>query len=419
MNIAASSISDHPPGKRRRTLAAPSEAILYLLIASVIGLPMVTNFFRISSSVSFGTTLAALTFIGLQLLHGAETRLAKQAPFFALLISMGVALHLGLAATYGPVDLLRGLGSVPVLAICVMGAAAAADLLSRARPVQLRRVLHRCTQALLIIGLWGGLGLPEPSFGGWNKPIFPFTEPSHFAVTIGPYLLFTCVTCRTITRVAYICTAVLVTALLQSTTLAAIVIVTTLLCLRLRYALIACALLAPVIASLDLTYYLARLDFSEETSNLTSLVYLQGWQLIGEAWETSSGIGIGFQQLGVFGTEVPAAQLIAAVLGSPDAVLNLFDGGFTLAKLLCEFGIFGAAALVTFAPVIWRATASLHRHAALARPSEPALLIACAFIVGSVFELALRGIGYFTPTGIMVFASLWIWWKRRARATFA
>lgn len=392
---------------------------LYALFAAVIGLPMLTNFFRLSSSVSLGTALAALTILGLQAMHGARARPTKHVPTLVFMVTLSVTLHLGLSAVLGHVDFVRGLGTVPLLAMCMAGAASAADLLSRARPEQLRRVVHRCTQILLVLGLWGGLGLPEPSFGGWNKPIFPFTEPSHFAVTIGPYLIFTCITSRPSVRLAYIGTALLATVLLQSTTLAAIVFFTMLLCLHVRYALIACALIAPFVASLDLTYYLARVDFSGDATNLTTLVYLQGWQLIGESWDASHGLGIGFQQLGVFGTDVSAAQLIAAVMGDADASLNLFDGGFTLAKILCEFGVFGAVMLAAFVPLLLRAAVRLHRHAARIRTSEPFLLVAYTFIVGSLFELFLRGIGYFTPTSLMVIAALWIWRMQHSRVTSA
>jgi hypothetical protein len=370
---------------------------------------MVTNFFRISSSVSLGTVLAALVMLWLQRLHGAQARFARRARTVAMAVAFAATLHLGLTALRAPVDLTRGLGSVPMLALCVAGAAAIADLLSRARPERLQHVLHRCTQVLLFLGLWGGLGLPEPSFGGWNKPIFPFTEPSHLALTLGPFLIFTCVTSRPGARLGYIGTALLVMALLESTTLAAIVLVTVLLCLRLRYALLTLAAIAPVVAALDLTYYLTRLDFSEDGSNLTTLVYLQGWQLIGESWDASHGLGIGFQQLGVAGTEVQAAQLISALLRDPDGFLNLFDGGFNLAKILSEFGLFGAVALAAFVPVLLRAIARVHRHATRIQLRNPYSLFACAFIVAYVFELLLRGNGYFTPTGLLATAGLWAW----------
>lgn len=400
----------HPAGSASAArLVAPSKNTLYLLFGAIVGLPMLTNFFRVSSSMSLGTFLAALVLIGLQWCHNANGRFPRRVIQVALAVTIGVMLHLALAFLRAPLDLSRGLGSVPMLPICVLGAAAAADLLSRAQPQQLRHVLHRCTQILLALGVWGGLGLPEPSFGGWNKPIFPFTEPSHLALTLGPFLIFACITSRPGARLAYISAALTLTALLQSTTLAAITLVTVLICLRLRYALVILALMAPIVASLDLTYYLTRLDFSEDASNLTSLVYLQGWQLIGESWDASHGLGIGFQQLGVGGSEVPAAQLISAVLGDADGFLNLFDGGFTLAKIVSEFGVFGVILLVAFVPMLVRAIARLHKHAARIQSRDAFSLFACAFIAAYVFELLLRGNGYFTPTGLLMLTGLWAW----------
>jgi hypothetical protein len=390
-------------------MAVPSMGTLSLLLAAVIGLPMLINFFKLSTSISLGTGLAAVVAIWLQWSHGARASATNRALAVALAVSAGIALHLGLASAGRAVDLGRGLGSLPLLVVFVIGAASAADLLARARPRELQRVMHLCTRLLMAIGFWAALGLPEPSYGAWSKPIFPFTEPSHFALVLGPFLIYVCVTSRLGLRLAYLGAALLLTGLLESTTLAAIVLVTLLLCLHPRWALITLALVVPIVASLDLTYYLSRLDFSEDSGNLTALVYLQGWQLIGESWDGSGGLGIGFQQLGVGGTDVLAAQLIATALDDPDGFLNLFDGGFTFAKIVSEFGVFGLGALLAYAPFVARAVARLHRHAARTQARDPFSLFCCAFIVAYLFELFLRGNGYFTPTGLLALAAVWAW----------
>jgi hypothetical protein len=410
----------------RHPATAPSKVSIHVLIVAVVGLPMVTNFFRLSSSVSAGTVMAGMLVIAMHLMHGVRAGAKRKVQSLLMVVILGLTTHLALASSVGTVDLARGLGSIAMLLICLAGSTSAAELLSRAQPSQLRQVLHRCTQVLLLLGLWGGLGLPEPSFGNWNKPIFPFTEPSHLAVVLGPFLIFTCITSRPAVRLGYLTATLLVTALLQSTTLAAIVFLSVLICLRLRYAAITLALIALAAASVDLSYYLSRLDVSEETDNLTTLVYLQGWQLIGESWEASRGLGIGFQQLGVFGTDVPAAKLISARLGDAESFLNLFDGGFTLAKLLSELGILGAIFAATFIVLSLRAAWRLHQHAIRVRASNTFCIFVCAFIVGALPELLMRGLGYFTPTGLLAMAGVWAWrslppavpWDRRKRRPF-
>ena len=159
----------------------------------------------------------------------------------------------------------------------------------------------------------------------------------------------------------------------------------------------------------DLSYFSDRLNFSEEAQNLSTLVYLQGWQSIAEAWELTHGIGRGFQQMGVFGTDVPAAELIRSIL---EFDLNLFDGGFTFSKILTEFGVFGAIMVAAYAAVAIHAAAVLRGVSMGTRSALSVRVLSASFIVGYAAELLLRGAGYFTPTGLLLIASLWIWRNR-------
>lgn len=86
---------------------------------------------------------------------------------------------------------------------------------------------------------------------------------------------------------------------------------------------------------LDLTYYSEQLDLPGDRTNLSAVVYLLGWQLIGESGERSHGSGVGFQQPGEHGTEVPAADIIFSITKNEG---NLRDGGFQLAKIVSAFG---------------------------------------------------------------------------------
>lgn len=401
------------PEMAPRASACLSKWMLYLLFAAAIGLPMVINFFRLSSSVSLGTALAGLLFLVIQLTRGAPRRMIRQVVMVTVAASAFAALHLFIAAQLWPVDLLRGFGSIPMLATCIGGGIALGNLLLQAHPEQLTAVIRHFTQILLILGIWGGLGLPEPQSWGWNKPIFPFTEPSHLAITIAPYLIFTCVTSHTTARFLYIAAALLMTALLESTILAVIVLLLIPLSLRLRYAVAAVFLLALIIATVDLTYYLSRIDFSINTENLSALVYKQGWQLMDAAWESSNSFGIGFQQLGVVNPDVPASRLIAFIFGDAGASLNLFDGGFTLAKTLSEFGLFGAVMLIPLAVLTIRAGVQLHRESKSTRFNKRVIIMAYSFLLGFFSELVLRGIGYFTPTSLLMISSLWVIWQQR------
>ena len=89
--------------------------------------------------------------------------------------------------------------------------------------------------------------------------------------------------------------------------------------------------------------------------------------MVGESWERSSGFGVGFQQLGVFGTEVPAAQFLRALREGED--MNILDGSFVFAKLGSEFGVFACVLVLVYFWLAYRSLRMLRRVARVGRTS--------------------------------------------------
>jgi hypothetical protein len=170
--------------------------------------------------------------------------------------------------------------------------------------------------------------------------------------------------------------------------------------LRLRHLLLALLVAAISASQIDLTYYAERLDLSEESQNLSSLVYQQGWQLVSESWDKSDGWGLGFQQLGIEGTNVDVAVQIEKIARVP---LNLLDGGFTASKLLSEFGVLGAALLFGYFRIAKRSVIALRGSS-----DRPGTIFAHCAMVSYSLELGLRGAGYFTPGVVLTVAALWL-----------
>lgn len=87
---------------------------------------------------------------------------------------------------------------------------------------------------------------------------------------------------------------------------------------------------------------------SDSTENLSSLVYVQGWQ---DTWANLSrthGLGLGFNMMGCQPLpDVPARELLS-VWGMGE--LNAEDGSFQFAKIVSEFGVAG---IVFYAAIIW------------------------------------------------------------------
>jgi len=397
------------------TLPAPIPLLLCIVL-----LPPALTYIELASSMALGTMLSGTLAFALCLTKlPISPRRQQSAVQHLLLLVLGIALHLLLVMALGPVDLGRGLTSLLPLCLCVAGAWAFAELLYRANGAELARGLKLTLKLLGVIALLGALGWLQPStVSYYGKPVFPFSEPSHLAMVSTPLLIYTCVSSRPAVRLLYLVAALLATALLQNLTMAAVCILTAVICLKPRYLLLLLLVLVPVLASQDLSYYADRLEFSEESQNLSALVYMQGWQLLLESWERSRGLGLGFQQLGVFGTNVPASALIDLLFGDS---LNVLDGGFTLSKLLSEFGVIGVLLLLAYLACALRAVLLLRAVALRGQRHPTALVFAASCISGYVIELTLRGAGYFTPTGMLLIAALLLWHRhttgtrRRAR----
>ncbi|MDN3920951.1 hypothetical protein [Roseateles violae] len=406
-----------PVGLPSRNVPArrPGYAITPLLMCIAM-LPSLLMYVGATTSLSIGTLLAACIAFAMQQSHRRLERFPLRSFTRYLLISCAaLSVHLLLARALGAVDFARAFGSMIMLAIGSAGAVSVAILLTGTSDTQIRAGTRKSLFALGVVATLGILKWLQPDTQTWGKSAFPFTEPSHLALFAAPILIFTCVISKPSTRICCLGAALLITALLQNVTLVAICIVTAVLCLRIWHlALVAC-IVVPAVLGADLTYYLDRLDFSGDSQNLSNLVYFQGWQLLVESLEATRGFGRGFQQLGVFGTNAPAAELLFFLMQD---YLNLLDGGFTLSKLVSEFGIFGMALLGFYVRYALQAAALLRRVAfGLARPPI-VLALAASSIVGYAFELLLRGSGYFTPTTLLLAASLIIWHRhhRRVRA---
>lgn len=395
---------------------AASGALVWLLPLLML-LPSSLRYVGLSSSFTAGTAVAAAALCIVAALFGPTQPRLAHAATIACGVAVAILAHLGFASLYGQVDWLKAFGSILALVLCLVGAAALAGSLAAAPAAHLLKMAKGGVIGFGIIALLGILHIAQPDVVSFGKSVFPFSEPSHLALAAGPWLLFACVTSTPWPRLLYLGAAFIIALCLQNLTLVALLLVVTFICLPPRYFVLFILIVVPAALSQDLTYYTDRLDFSAENENLSTLVFLQGWEMIGEAWERSAGIGLGFQQLGVSGTDVPAADLIVLIFGEN---LNILDGGFMFAKLVGEFGGVAVILLLGYVRLAARAWKILRQTliGGLARQRAVDVLAASA-VLSYLVEIFVRGAGYFTPTGVLLVASVWILSKseRRAPAT--
>ncbi|KQM36616.1 hypothetical protein ASE59_15065 [Sphingomonas sp. Leaf10] len=299
-------------------------------------------------------------------------------------------------------DLLRGISSLGAVGIVIVTAYLIRTILIQTPSAALDRVITIISSGFVFIAIVAIAGV-QPIQSDYVKPVFPFAEPSHFALSFTPFLIYQCVRSSLPMRIGWLVIALAIAVLLESLSLVVAVGVAAACCLP--PAILGAGLVAvsAVAGYLDISYYTDRLDFSSNTTNISTLVYIQGYELTQAALERTGGWGIGFQQLGIVPLNVPTSDLIYRLI-QDDA--NLRDGGLTAAKLIAELGIFGIALVATYLYLAIRAGLGLRALANGKRRGTAHELFALAVITAPLIEVFVRGIGYFSGTLLLMMAGL-------------
>jgi hypothetical protein len=390
-----------------------SRATIAVLVLIILLLPPMLFYFSEASSMALGASIAALIVIAILMspvfMQDRTRSSALVRPtIVTLAVVLGITAHALVAALMVPIDVVRAAGSLFPLALILFSGYALGRTLAASSSANVHGAIHGCFAVFCLVGLLAIIGLEPASSESYFKPVFPFTEPSYFALAFTPLLIYCCITTAGSGRILVLLTGLSLAFLLENFTLVLGCLLATFLCFR--RALIAVLVLAVALAAiqllqLDLSYYTQRLDFTSESANLSGLVYLQGWQLIIESLTRSGGWGLGFQQLGIQGTQVPAADLI---LNLTSDYSNLLGGGFTFAKLVSEFGAIGVLLTVLFLFLAWRTVRALRRTTRAPRQVAAALTFSRCVIATYLLEFFIRGSGYFHGLAILFVGALWL-----------
>jgi hypothetical protein len=389
---------------------ARSGAVLSAALLSVLLLPPVFFYVGAASSLALGASLAGALIVAMLVdpaavyrwCHGSNIGFAT---VLAVLIVLGIAVHLVLAAMFLAVDWRRAGASIVPLVLVFWSAYALGRTLDASTNAAINGAVRICFAVFCLIAAVAVARVSPGSSDAYFKPVFPFSEPSYFALAFVPLLMYRCVTSAGARRVLMLLIGLAAAVLLQNLTLLLGCLLTAFISFRPMAVILLTVPLAVTAMQLDLSYYLARLNLSSETQNLSSLVYVQGWQLIAESLSRSGGWGLGFQQLGVQGTNVWAAGIIYDLTSGYS---NLLDGGFTFAKLVSEFGVIGLVLTLLYLLTAQRAIRALRFTARHRGSPNAALTLSRCIIASFVLELFVRGSGYFAGTTMLMVASLWV-----------
>lgn len=381
----------------------PPTAMLLLAVF----LPTLPFYLGMASSLALGAGAAGLMiFVGSFRSFRVQRALLLEIFLTSLLLLMVISIHSVLASLFLPFDFVRATVSLAPLLLIIAGGLSLSHALRTAPSLQVDRGVKICLGILCLLTILPTLGLvvPPPSSGDYyDKPIFPFTEPSHLALLFIPLYMYCCVATTRLIRSFLLLLGLAIVLLLQNLTLGVGWLMVALVCARGAVLLVAAVALLAYAVKADLSYYTDRLDFSGNIVNLSNLVYVQGWQMVAESLSRTAGFGIGFQQLGLTDIDTTATEIIFTLLGRYS---NILDGGFTFAKLVSEFGILGLIFSMLLLGAGLLSIRTLRIAAKAPGSLSPWLLLSHAVLAGYSIELLVRGTGYFTGSAILLVYSL-------------
>ena len=282
------------------------------------------------------------------------------------------------------------------------------------------KVLKVFRQVCVVQCLVGFLGVVLPlgaivGYAKFAKAVFPFAEPSHYALAAGPILIVVGATSTPKVRLFLLMMAGALALLLQSVVMLAFAI---LMCViffaRARYLPFALVIIPGLIIGLiqnysGLEYFTDRLDLVGST-NLTSLTYIQGWDDARRSLSYGYGFGTGFQSMGVL---APSA-LSETIYSLSGQYLNRNDGSFVASKIISEFGIVGIVIVGFYLLFAFNALRFLNN--CLNKSFDVFLLrrvIGASLVVGFLPEMFFRGYGYFSPGVFMFFVGAFLFCDAR------
>lgn len=145
---------------------------------------------------------------------------------------------------------------------------------------------------------------------------------------------------------------------------------------------------------------IAGVAAADSVDNLSSLVYLQGWQ---DAWDNllrTNGLGLGFNMMGCIPLpDVPARAIIANVFNMQ---INEEDGSVVFGKFISETGVAG---LVLFVALIWW-WFKMELNLFSSDSKSPAILIQLALILSFIATALIRSTGYFSGSYFLLVVAI-------------
>lgn len=334
---------------------------------------------------------------------GLGTTVVRLLAGFAIVFVQGMVSY----ALHVQFDFNRFVQSLPVLLAMLFGALAFAMLARRTPACVANFAVKGVFGCLLITGVIGALHL-SPFSSELEKPVVFYSEPSHFAWSFLPFLLYMAINASPRRRLILVLSGYLIALLIQNLTLVVGVTFIAVLTTKIRRSVFVALIIAALVtfASVNLDYFTARLDFFGESQNLSLLVYLSGWERALLDLGQTAGLGVGFQQFGIVGGRGEIMASIAALSGSD---MNLLDGSAVAIKFVGEFGVIALGMLLAYVAYMIRCVKWLREVSMRRVTGSPVSIFFQSCLVMYSVDLFVRGAGYYTSSGFLFMAAaMWM-----------
>lgn len=386
------------------------DARLFVSLLVVSVLPNAVYVIFEMSSLAVGLLLASCVIVLIN--FDQLRRLHRKSVLVVFICSVLLAFHAGyIYLTTGEIKALSAIGLAFSFATVPLLSAKLANMDNDELEVLFRKLIHTFS----VVG-WAGL-LFVFLFVGDGQKIrypFPFSEPSFFALCYGIFAVGYSGVASWRFLVYMIFNLIMFAMLFPSLSFlvfAVIVLVVAFLRLKLLYILIGLfvfPLVLYVVCNffiLNNEYFSDRLQFSD-TDNISTLVWLQGWDLAYSNLVSSKWLGLGIQMLGEAGSQL--GEISYKLERLTGKLMNISSGGFLASKLISELGLLGVLISVVYAAYLFWFCLNILKGSKcrVEGPFNKKRLVLHGLIFGYVVEFYFRGYGYFSPGLYIVFASV-------------
>lgn len=377
------------------------------LIGGVFFVPSLLMVLLGASSFSAGLLLVCFVFVflfiigGRRLVHYKSLAMTSIIMFLIAMIATHFVLVSLFVDSYAPRDQGRMISSLIMMLFMSLSAIVACSYIGNSSDIELKKSIKFISAILIVNGIVGMLGL-DVFHTGLIKPVLVFQEPSHFILCSIPFFIYYHKIARTKTAKTLLILMFLVFGLYVKNLIAiASVLFVVSISSKKTFAALMVLLFISIIAYYItppeyFTYFADRININN-TSNMSLLVLMQGWENAILSFYKNP-FGEGFQQMGITTATGAATQSLRMIAGTD---INILDGGSTAPKIIAEFGVFGVmlliAYIITFIKIAYKLKAS-------EGDGKKIFMYAC--FLATFFDLFVRGAGYFTPTMFMGVTSL-------------